>query len=1118
MAFSLDGFALHEPIGKGGQGEVWAGEHVATRAKVAVKVLSDKGMSNPRTVESFRTEVRAVAALSHPHIVVVLDYGEISDRDAAASAGGLHVGTPYLVMEYADEGCLSPHRGNLDWVQVREITVGLLEGLAHAHARGIIHRDIKGGNVLLGGERPGAKLTDFGLAHLWQEQRTTELRSGTPSYMAPEQFDGKWRDFGPWTDLYALGCLIWSVVCGEAPYRGWSWMEMRNAHKSWPIPPLEPVISVPRGLEGWLRDLLAKDPAHRYQRAADAAWAFRQLGLPSRRTKFKPELATDEAVNRPLTLIWDDPTTEVEIPILVPGGHAHIAPPLPETWRRRDPSPSPRSLLGAGLGLYGMRHIPLVGRTHTRDALWRQLAAAVKGGVRGAVLRGLAGVGKSRLSRWLCERAHEVGAATILTVEHERIAGPRTGLGGMVARHLGAEGLDRPRTEVRARSWLRDGDDNEVLSLTEIAHPAPKDAPGPLVRFSGARERHGALASFLERVCAKRPVILWIDDAQWGLDALQFAVRLLEEHTELHLMIALTVRDDLIESESAIAEQLEIVESYLRSYEIGPLPPSERPTLVRHLLGLSGALAAEVERRTAGNPMFAVQLVGDWVDRELLVAGDKGFQLRDGATMDLPPNIRAVWDLQIARLMADRAEADGLAIEVAAVLGVTIDPKEWAAVCAELGLAVSDDLVDALVRQRLISASDPRGQRRFNHGLLQESLERKAEDAGRITSIHRACAVTLPGLEVRGNLARAGRHALGAGEVELATDLLQSAAMEAGIRGDYDEAQELTHLALDTMGPKRHRQTARLLIYLARVLAIVGKLAEAKALAARALEMADKNDWVQERIAALLRLGAVHNILREPEPALALCARALGYVNKETSIRDRIDLYGSKAVAHLQKGQVEEAESCVRDASAISVNSESRQGLSTCLTVIAHSLLRRGNCDGAEEAFTEALALCRANGRRLGQAINLSGLGDVAVEREDYDSALVSHRAALAETLAIGSAAQHIVRTNIGSVLSLQGRHAEGRLELELAQTAVMATGNKGLSAQIDGLLLPALADAGEWNEFDERLTRMLVQQAERFTTELRLGRCLDLAADIAEEAGHGDRARRAREAATLHR
>ena len=1116
LTFSLDGFALLKPIGRGGQGEVWAGRHIASGAKVAIKVLTDKGMNQPRILESFRTEVRAVAALSHPHIVVVLDYGEVSEADAVASAGGLYAGTPYLVMEYAADGCLSPHRGKLEWVQVREIAVGLLEGLAHAHARGVIHRDIKGGNVLLGGERPGVKLTDFGLAHLGKEKHKDEHRSGTPSYMAPEQFDGRWRDFGPWTDLYALGCLLWSLVCGSAPYRGRSWMQLHNAHKTWPIPPLEPAIAVPRGLEGWLRDLIAKDPAHRHRRAADAAWAFHQLGLPAGGGQAVPRLAAEEPTVRPLTLIWDDPTTEVEIPIFVPGGRVDIAPPLPETWRRREPVPAPRSLLGAGLGLYGMRHIPLVGRTHTRDVLWRLLTEAVQGGIRGAILRGPAGVGKTRLARWLCERAHEVGAATILTVEHERVPSAQTGLGSMVKRHLHAVGLDRARTVVRSRRWHRNGDENQVLAVAELAHPAPEDDDGPKVRFSGPRERHAALAGFVERVCANRPAILFIDDAQWGSDALAFTSLLLEQSPDLRLLIVLTAREDLLEDDLPSGEQLEALASF-RTCDIGPLDPGDRPILVRHLLGLSGALANEVERRTSGNPMFAVQLVGDWVARELLVAGDTGFQLRDGASMDLPADIRAVWDLQIARVLADRPECDGRAIEVAAVLGMAIDPDEWQAVCAELQVPISGDLVDALVRRRLISASDPGGRRRFDHGLLRESLEHRAEEAGRLTPIHAACAVVLPTLDTPGNLARSGRHALAAGEIDMAIDHLQGAAMEAGVRGEYVEAGELVSTAIGLVADRHERRTAQLLTYQARVFAIVGKLAESKALAARALELADRNDWIQERVSALLRLGVIHNILREPDPALALCRRALRNVNADTSIRDQIDLYGSKAIAHLQKGEVEEAEGCVRDASELSVSTESRQGLSTCLTVIAHSLLRRGNLDGAEEAFGEALALCRARGRRLGQAINLSGLADISVARDDHDAALIQYRAALEETVAIGSAAQHLLRTNIGSVQSLMGNYEAGRAELEIAWEAATAAGNRTLAAQIDGMLLPALAHAREWDAFDAGFERMRIQQEERFATEARLGQCLQLAAEIAGAAGFAARAERARQAAARH-
>src|SRR5690606_17023270 len=112
----------------------------------------------------FRNEVRSVAALRHPHIIQVFEHGEVSEAEAR-QAPGLVAGMSYLVMEIAAGGSLAPRRGRLSWTELRAVLFAMLDALAHAHARGVIHRDLKPGNILLGRARPAIKLTDFGLAH-----------------------------------------------------------------------------------------------------------------------------------------------------------------------------------------------------------------------------------------------------------------------------------------------------------------------------------------------------------------------------------------------------------------------------------------------------------------------------------------------------------------------------------------------------------------------------------------------------------------------------------------------------------------------------------------------------------------------------------------------------------------------------------------------------------------------------------------------------------------------------------------------------------------------------------------------------------------------------------------
>ena len=154
-------------------GEVWLGHQVDTNLPVAVKVITGTRVQNRYFHECFREEVRLVAGLDHPGIVMVLDYGEITAEAVAQSDGALALGSPYLVQEYAGSGSLMAARKRaMAWPELRAVLLALLDALAHAHARGVIHRDLKPGNILICGledMRPGLKLCDFGLARIYED-------------------------------------------------------------------------------------------------------------------------------------------------------------------------------------------------------------------------------------------------------------------------------------------------------------------------------------------------------------------------------------------------------------------------------------------------------------------------------------------------------------------------------------------------------------------------------------------------------------------------------------------------------------------------------------------------------------------------------------------------------------------------------------------------------------------------------------------------------------------------------------------------------------------------------------------------------------------------------------
>lgn len=259
-------FELQEPVAHGGMGEVWRATHLPSSAPVAIKLAMGDHANDPDFAAHFRNEVHAAARLDHPHVIRLFDHGEIDEEVAAQSGGRLAPGTPWMAMEWASKGTLSPARVGR-WSHLRRVLLTLLDALAHAHARGVIHRDIKPSNVIICGEdalRPGLKLADFGIAAP-REAEASPRSAGTRYYSAPEQVEGRFRDQGPWTDLYSVGCLAIELSTG--------WKRLLGSGET-----LVTRFAVPADFTSWVRRLLTRDERGRWAFAADAARRLVALG------------------------------------------------------------------------------------------------------------------------------------------------------------------------------------------------------------------------------------------------------------------------------------------------------------------------------------------------------------------------------------------------------------------------------------------------------------------------------------------------------------------------------------------------------------------------------------------------------------------------------------------------------------------------------------------------------------------------------------------------------------------------------------------------------------------------------------------------------------------------
>ncbi|MBO0773029.1 MAG: serine/threonine protein kinase, partial [Actinobacteria bacterium] len=254
-------YRLDEPIAAGGVGEVWRGHDTVLGRAVAVKLLRPEYAQHPETLARFRAEARHAGGVSHPGIAQVYDYGDD--------------GQPFLVMELVDGPSLASvvaggPRAARDTMDVAAQTAA---ALAAAHAAGLVHRDIKPGNLLLGPDGQ-VKITDFGIAYAAGSAPLTRTGTviGTPAYLAPERVAG--GPATPASDLYSLGVVCYECLTGQRPFTGTP-VEIALAHQHGQLPPLPP--QVPAEAAALVASLAAKDPAVRPASAADAAQQAAQL-------------------------------------------------------------------------------------------------------------------------------------------------------------------------------------------------------------------------------------------------------------------------------------------------------------------------------------------------------------------------------------------------------------------------------------------------------------------------------------------------------------------------------------------------------------------------------------------------------------------------------------------------------------------------------------------------------------------------------------------------------------------------------------------------------------------------------------------------------------------------
>ena len=652
-----DRYRIEQLIGEGGIGRVYSARDLHTRETLAIKCLRPEFAKDSRVRRRFMREGRAVARLAHPHIVRLFACGEAAD-------------TPFIAMELIEGTPLSDHRDQgLHLDTLLAIVDQTLSALAFAHARGVVHRDVKPENILVSwvdrGRRPFVKLLDFGFARVEDDQdvKLTQAHGdafGTPLYMAPEQAQAR-GNVGPETDLYAMGVILFEFLSGHPPFTGAHGMAVALKHVMEAVPPLtaRAGLIIPLGLEDVVSRALEKDPRNRWRTAADmrrAISSFLSRGAvpPSEdesedQTMAGPGQAQMGGTVPPAPRTFDEAPVSDATMVNVFGNlrtgntGAHVGLLLPVL----EPEPS-RGGFEAALAANPDAQA-LVGREPDMLWLWERAGEVCeKAAGRIVLLSGPPGMGKRRLLGWLTDQVGEGGWMVPITpaAQTAKRQANRTDLRGLVASLFGQLPVDRRSAETAILHGLSRWASMPapwpapepamlgVLAATLAAWLTP--ATGTIVGEDVAEIRgdvlFGRTLELFQLAARERPLLLALESIEAvGPETGAFVAWLARWLRRIELPILVVVGFTVDEAgqprytaaAGVVQAILAVGGQEIESRTLGPLDAEAVKQLLTAIAPMEPAVAEAIARRTRGNPYFARELAL-WASQAGELAEERG--------------------------------------------------------------------------------------------------------------------------------------------------------------------------------------------------------------------------------------------------------------------------------------------------------------------------------------------------------------------------------------------------------------------------------------------------------------------------------------------------------------